>query len=588
MHGAESRPREGDSSDVMTPPISQNFGSGEPAAATEALGGGAVASSAAALTLQELLQHPCVAGHQVVAGQRGLDRLVRDVAVLDNEDLDQIRMGQLLLSNAYSLLNANLVHLVSALQRRGAVALGVKLSDFWDAPPGPLIRAANSYGFPLLVLPEGPFFQIVNPLLAWISERQVAELERSAELHHQLVRAAVDTNGDAHTVLELLDHAIGRRVAVSSHDGAVLWHTGPATCWPAGEMARVTRRRRSGFTTIDGEPAIMVGVPGSASPRTLMFARGVHPEDVLARAALAHAAIVIGMLQIERRHLNDVHRRFSRELLEDLATGRLTDTGMVLTRAAWLGWSLDTPYVVVAARCATGETACRRSTECNACVATVETALRRLQPLQRSPDAAIWQLSSPPGPAAVVSLKDECDGATVVHALCDVGSREHTRKQAAIGVSDVRTDLLTLRQAFKEAVLAATTLPSSPGNAAAQGFRDLGPLRLLVHAGDLQLMAASASKVLGPMATDDSASSMELLSTLTALTGHSMRLRATADDAFFHYNTIRHRYARIRKELGAKLDDPTGRLLVSLAVRAMQLLRMRDEFPDGTHAPAVE
>lgn len=574
---------------MMTPHASQNFGARALSTAPGAFGDGVATSSAAALTLEELLQHPCVAGYQVVAGHRGLNRPVRDVAVLDNEDLDQIRMGQLLLSNAYSLLDANLVHLVSTLQRRGAVALGIKLSDFWDAPPGPLVRAANSYGFPLLVLPEGPFFRIVNPLLAWISQRQVAELERSAALHHQLVRAAVDTNGDAHTVLELLDHSIGRRVAVVSHDGAVLWHTGPVTCWPPGEMARVARRRRNGFTTIDGEPAIMVGVPGSASPRTLLvLARGVHPEDVLARAALAHAAIVIGMLQIERRHLNKVHRRFSRELLEDLATGRLTDAGMVHTRAAWLGWSLDTPYVVVAARCATGEAACRRSTECNACVATVETALRRLRPLQRSPDAAIWQLSSAPGPAAVVSLKDECDGVTVVHALCDVGSREHTRKQAAIGVSDVRTDLLTLRQAFKEAVLAATTLPSSPGAAAAQGFRDLGPLRLLVHAGDLRLMAASASEVLGPMATDDSASSMELLSTLTALTGHSMRLRATADDAFFHYNTIRHRYARIRKELGAKLDDPTGRLLVSLAVRAMQLVRVRDEFPDGTHEPAVE
>jgi purine catabolism regulator len=568
---------------MLTPRASQDSNSPAPAPSTTAFGGGA-----AALTLREVLEHPCVAGHDVVAGHRGLERLVRDVAVLDNEDLDQIRMGQLLLSNAYSLLDANLVHLVSALQRRGAVALGIKLSDFWDAPPGPLVRASNSYGFPLLVLPEGPFFQIINPLLAWISERQVAELERSAELHDRLLRAAVDTNGDAHSVLSLLDQAIGRRVAVTSHDGVVLWHTGPSGCWPASEMARVARRRRSGFTAIEGEPAIVVAVPGSAFPRTLVIARGVHPEDVLARAALAHAAIVIGMLQIERRQLNDVHRRFSRELLEDLATGRLTDAGMIHTRAAWLGWSLDTPYVVIAARCVTAGAACRRSTECDACATTIEAALRQLRPLRRSVDAAVWQLSSAPGPAAVVSLRDDVDGANVADVLRDAATHARGCSQTAIGVSDVRTDLSNLRPAFLEAVLAAVTLISAPGHATAQGFRDLGPMRLLAHATDLELMAASAAEVLGHMATDDSESSTELLSTLTALAGHSMRLRATADDAYFHYNTIRHRFARIRKELGAMLDDPTGRLLVSLAVQAVQLLRVRDDFLRVSQPPAVE
>lgn len=566
---------------MLTPRASQDP-SPAPAPSTTTFGGGA-----AALTLHEVLEHPCVAGHEVVAGHRGLDRLVRDVAVLDNEDLDQIRMGQFLLSNAYSLLDANLVHLVSALQRRGAVALGIKLSDFWDAPPGPLVRASNSYGFPLVVLPEGPFFQIINPLLAWISERQVAELERSAELHDRLLRAAVDTNGDAHSVLALLDQAIGRRVAVTSHDGVVLWHTGSPGCWPATDMARVARRRRSGFTAIEGEPAMVVAVPGSASPRTLVIARGVHPEDVLARAALAHAAIVIGMLQIERRQLNDVHRRFSRELLEDLATGRLTDAGMIHTRAAWLGWSLDTPYVVIAARCVTAGGACRRSAECHACVSTIEAALPQLRVLRRSLDADVWQLASAPGPAAVISLRDDVDGASVVDALRDASDTRGTA-QRAIGVSDVRTDLSNLRPAFLEAVLAAITLMSAPGRAAAQGFRDLGPMRLLAHATDVELMAASAAEVLGHMATDDSESSTELLSTLTALAGHSMRLRATADDAYFHYNTIRHRFARIRKELGAMLDDPTGRLLVSLAVQAVQLLRVRDEFVRVSQAPRVE
>lgn len=566
---------------MLTPRASQDP-SPAPAPSTTTFGGGA-----AALTLREVLEHPCVAGHEVVAGHRGLGRLVRDVAVLDNEDLDQIRMGQLLLSNAYSLLDANLVHLVSALQRRGAVALGIKLSDFWDAPPGPLVRASNSYGFPLVVLPEGPFFQIINPLLTWISERQVAELERSAELHDRLLRAAVDTNGDAHSVLALLDQALGRRVAVTSHDGVVLWHTGSPGCWPATDMARVARRRRSGFTAIEGEPAMVVAVPGSASPRTLVIARGVHPEDVLARAALAHAAIVIGMLQIERRQLNEVHRRFSRELLEDLATGRLTDAGMIHTRAAWLGWSLDTPYVVIAARCITAGGACRRSAECDACVSTIEAALPQLRVLRRSLDADVWQLASAPGPAAVVSLRDDVDGASVVDALREASDTRGTA-QRAIGVSDVRTDLSNLRPAFLEAVLAAITLMNAPGRAAAQGFRDLGPMRLLAHATDVELMAASAAEVLGHMASDDSESSTELLSTLTALAGHSMRLRATADDAYFHYNTIRHRFARIRKELGAMLDDPTGRLLVSLAVQAVQLLRVQEEFVRVSQAPRVE
>lgn len=533
-------------------------------------------SHARRLTLEQLLAHPCLAGHEVVAGHSALTDPVREVAVLDPDDLGHLRAGQILLTNAYSLLGSNFGHLMAAFHRQGAVALGVKLSGFWSELPAQLVRAANSYGVLLLTVPDGPFNEMINPLLSRIAERHVIELQQAARLHRDLTSAALQDGGDPQAVLELLDRSIDCRVAVFAGRHDIVWRTGPAELWPTEALEAAARRRRDGFVTMGGRPSVVVPIPGTASPRCLLCAIDVVPRDEFARAAIGHAAVVIGMLRVERRHIGEVHQRFARQLLEDLAIGRLPDRDDVRARAAWVGWPLDSPYVVVA-----GLSARARTTDQGDGVASFEAVFREAGPRLHGSVMSLWSLGTwGRYSAAVVHLREPQDAPRITAALrtSSHSSRDSSKAPSPrLGVSGVWTDPTDLQHAFGEAALAASAPLEGPVRTPVRGIHELGPVRLLARSQDQQALDLCAVDVLGPIA-DDSPWAVELLGTLTSLVAHSMSLRATAEDQHFHYNTIRNRLTRIRKHLGPALDDPSDRLSISLAVAAMQLRELRFEF----------
>jgi purine catabolism regulator len=75
----------------------------------------------------------------------------------------------------------------------------------------------------------------------------------------------------------------------------------------------------------------------------------------------------------------------------------------------------------------------------------------------------------------------------------------------------------------------------------------------------------------------------DLLETLTVLLAHNMKLAESAYRLFFHYNTVRHRLARLRDVFGDRLNTPEGKLSLWLALVALRI----GEFDAESRAVAV-
>jgi purine catabolism regulator len=102
-------------------------------------------------------------------------------------------------------------------------------------------------------------------------------------------------------------------------------------------------------------------------------------------------------------------------------------------------------------------------------------------------------------------------------------------------------------------------------------------------------MVSAARELLGPLAERESTRSRELLETLAALLARNMNLSTTAAHMFFHYNTVRHRLARLQELMGDRLETPAGRLALSLSVGAIRLAAAMDDTTDhrGVHRPTM-
>jgi purine catabolism regulator len=530
-------------------------------------------------TIRQALGHPCLARATLVAGHQGLGHPVDRVGVLDVTDLDAVNAGGLLFTNAYALLSVDLAELVHRLVERGVGGLGVKLSGYWAEMPEALVAAADRVGLPLLVLPEGPFDELVNPLLAAIADRQTESLRKSTELHGALTGAALREGGNPRAVVEILTRALGSPAAILNDQGEVLAATGPGGLLESERLRRrAVEASDAGPMRVGDEVYFVAPVPGPGPGSGAVCVGGVDPEDPFVRAALAHAAVVAGLVLVGRGQVERTHLRFERELLEDLVDRRLLDPDEARTRAAWVGWPLDRPYLVlVAGRPQWGV----RDDDGPASFVVGERDLAALGRVlgEVRPVRLILRR---PGVVVVAHLQPGDSPRELARSFAErlaARGEESGEADTLLAVSLPRNRVIELADAFHEASVAF--LLSRAGEADGPRvvhFDDLGAIRLLVRARDKARLTAVARSVLGPLSDVRSTRSRELFETLDALLARNMRLSATASHMFFHYNTVRHRLARLHELMGEDLTSPAGRLTVSLAVAAIRLAEAEQQL----------
>jgi purine catabolism regulator len=108
-------------------------------------------------------------------------------------------------------------------------------------------------------------------------------------------------------------------------------------------------------------------------------------------------------------------------------------------------------------------------------------------------------------------------------------------------------------------------------------YAQLGADRLLIllyreHSRDLE---AFVEETLGPLLRYDQNSPAPMLPTLQAFVTHGGRLRETASGLYVHRNTLAYRLDRAAEILGVDLKDPSTRLAIELALRALPLVTAR-------------
>jgi PucR family transcriptional regulator, purine catabolism regulatory protein len=531
-----------------------------------------------ALTVASALRETPLRDARLVAGRVGLERRIDSVTVLDPGDLDALRPATLVLSNADPLSGLDVRRLIARFADAGVSAVGVNPDGVWRAAREDLVAACDARGLPLLVLAAGRVEALVNPVLEAIAERQSERLRRIGELHDALTRAALG-NEPMPAITATVARVLGVPVAVLDEHGGLVTGTGRGSLWsPHALAAETTATPGAGTVEADGTRYLLAPISTVGRRYGALCAAGPVEDEAFARAALAQAAVVCGMQLVGRQRVEAVHRKFERQLLEDLADGNLSPDE-ARERAERLRWPPDVPYLVML---------------------VARRPRRPRGPLEvggftlddRSSDAfaralAGGGLAARPFPrrqglGVIVHLARGEDrrrpAEAVRRRLASVRGVPWAASDLAIGVSEARGEVTDVPGALREAVLALmTSRRLRAGNISVEHFGDLGAVRLLASIPDVEL-AAMAREALGPLGDPGIPGGKDLLATLAALSAHNMRLADAAGDLYFHYNTVRHRLARLRLILGSRMADPDGRLSLSLALAAVRIVAV--ERPD--------
>jgi PucR family transcriptional regulator, purine catabolism regulatory protein len=537
------------------------------------------------LSLATVLDLPCLAGAEVLAGRSGLSGVVSRLNVMEVPDiLPWVKPQELLLTTGYPLraVPESLAALVEQLAARGLAGIAVKRGRYLPDLPPAMLEEADRLGLPVIGLPEAVSFDdVINQVLTEVLNRQAAVLARSEEAHRALVHIVL-TGGGLDRLCEELAGICGGVAMVTTPDGRVL-----ASAGGFEQVEGLDCFDGSGRFIVEAEPVGSRPPGGPASSRIVVrivagaldhgrlvafsFDREMTDDDV----HLLERAATVAALAITKAHaVSAVESKYQADFLRDALAGRAGSAERVTGHADSLGWDIGRPMVVVVAETDPKETPSTltrdelRSAQDRFAVAWARTVQ------VRDPKAPVVGFSQEV--VAVLGVPADADSDTTTRMVRELaravsGEGGGGRRSFSTGVSRRIDSADALPQAYEQARKAVTVGRQMHGASALMHFDGLGIFRLLSLVPDTAELRSFVAEALGELAANDNAENEDLLATLRVLLDTNCNVAEAARILHFHYNTLRYRIVKLERMLGPFTTDANLRLTLALALQVVQM-----------------
>ena len=532
------------------------------------------------LPLSELLAMKSLSSARVLAGTKGLDRIVARVNVNEVCDLALLRSDELVLMSGCPQAY---VDLVRALHAAGCAGLAVKAGGGGGQVPVAALALADELHLPVLGLPEPVSFDaVLTEVYARLSTVQARVLERIDALHGALTMVVLE-GGDLDQIAEEVARVLSVSVLITSTDGRER-----AAAMSAADRAelvgadlfdesgrfRVERARLAPLAAEGGEIRVLPVVAGGSGLAAIVVysrARSLTAYDVY---ALERAAMVAALFLTRQLAVTAVEAKYRGDFLREVFGGRAGDGERVVEHALALGWDVDRPLAVVVAELDPAPpdeppvpARVRRGWQerfAAACGQVVEAHDATIAVV----DFSVEVVALVPVPPRAGSGRERDELGRLVETLLTGirGDRGGGRRSFSAGISRIVSQPSQLPEAYRHAQRAVRVGRRIHGNGSATAFDDLGVHRLLSLVPDAGELRAFATETLRELAAD-TPQAADLRATLQVLLDTNLNVAEAARLQHFHYNTMRYRVGKLETVLGPFTRDPHLRLDLAVALQ---------------------
>jgi len=526
------------------------------------------------LSVREMLKIPNCSKLRVIAGESGMDNIVKTVSVMDAPDIHRwLKGGEFLITSGYPLRgNVDLLEkLIINIHRRGAAAFGIKLGRFVDEIPQSVAELADRLRLPILKIPmEFAFTDIINPVLMDIIDTQSRRLLFSERIHDEFTRLVIEGK-QIEQILETLSGIIGMRVCyVDAYFGQV-YISGENGPRPLDEYKwrDLMAQGRSHPVRIDsrtyGHIAILEKLEDSQ--------HGQYEET-----AINHAATVIKLCIQKKISTMQVEERYRDEFVQDLVLDNIKSQGEIESRAALYGWEHGGRAFAVVADIDdfksgyTDYSSENKQLEERANGILFEMRKRYKQHYGRN----LMYKTFSDNIVFIISQKDDGEIAGYYEGIEGVASaialdvaRMHGYS-ITTGVGEIK-DLKRLSESFKEAKRAVQLGRKVCGKSGVAFYRSLGAYILIEQACKSEYTQEFFGRYIEPLLKYDRKNGTEFMKTLSAIMECDWNLKVASQQMYIHYNTMKYRFERIAAICGVDLARSEERFNMSLAFKVMEI-----------------
>ncbi|MCL5942777.1 MAG: PucR family transcriptional regulator ligand-binding domain-containing protein [Actinobacteria bacterium] len=548
-----------------------------------------------AVTVEQILKLGALSQARVLAGVRGLDRVVTSVTVGEVPDIAEwLSGGEIVLSTMFALTNDTdrQRDFCRRIMVAGASALFVKPKRFVGSFPLDILEIAEKRNFPIVEVPqEIRWTRIMQEAMEVLINRQASLLEKSQEIHRDLLDVVI-SGGGWNEVASSAARLIDKPVLVLDVSLEPLGVSSDFP-WPGGEIHRLLDRPsvRAQFEGLarfpnkllhlveEGVPPLFA-VPIVVSHACLGYVCTIterHELEEIERVALEHAATVAAVEMAREQVRFETEVRLKGDFVDDLIGGRFSSEDSLLRRASFLGCDLSRGATVVVADVDEFERtmAARRLNE------------NEVQRLKARFFNRCTRLVTEVEPSSLVSLKSDRviiflsgPSAQDARALEKLTSRlqalgkEVSDLSVSVGVSRFTSELSGLRKAFEEALAALKVGRKLQGQGSVMHFDSVGSYKLLlsIWEHDPEELRSLYQETIDPVDRYDKQNDSQLVHTLITYLANDENLSKTAQDLYAHRHTVRYRLQKIADITGLSVFRSEDKERLSLGLKARSLL----------------
>lgn len=557
------------------------------------------------LTIREALAIEPLTRAKVLAGERGIENVVKSVNVMEVPDiLDWVFPGELLVTTMYPLRDdaAQIQSLIPRLVEKGLAGLAVKLNRYIDEIPQCMLDDANRLDFPILVLPSDiSFIDIIQPVTCQLLGIKSNEEVSSETIQRQFLDLVLNGGGFleiAGALAQMLEHPVSiidqfRKVLAQ---GFVLRLENPqkqfleqdtrgaaylsnryqpqvVSQWPGREAKHMRVYGESGVVDLVQCP---VEINSLILGEVIVWGTPELSMGSIDIIAVETSARITALKIMELRSIDEVEQRFQNGIFLGLLSDNRFMQEQAILKSLQLGYKLTPPYTVLVVGSDLQGNRSLSISEQNQVDESMYAAKRLIR--SSNPGSIFWYQ----GPQLVVFYpldkeepgRAEASMVDELQRICRNIREKCSPYTVSIGISAVETELLEFRQAndcARQSLEIGQGLVASAGGAVTC-YEDLGIFRTIALSTGRAGLERYCKDILGPLLEYDRQYGTELVETLRVFLENNQNTAKAAKALFIHYNTLRYRMECVQQILGDALEDPQKRLAIEIALQIYPLL----------------
>lgn len=539
------------------------------------------------VTIKDVLEMDEFAGVEVVAGESGLTRRVRNVYFMEVPDIyAYIDQNGLLLTTLYPIADnlEQIQTLIPKLAEKNLAGIAIKPGRYVAEIPDIMIEQANEYSIPLMKLPsDANLSTLTNRVLKTLLGVKTSILEFRDKMHQQLLDLLLEGADLQRFVL-----SIAKLI-----DAPVLLLNNDLECVESSidkkENNIILHQQNHLNHNSTGLNYFTVQVNDSIYEKNDIFIQSIYAGDnrfgllviLLEKGksatdnlivAVEQASFLVAFLFQTEQALLQKERNHLSSFVRDIFTNRYTSQTEVIEKAKVFKWKFYFPAVILSIKTNITD----NDNKLAAYYRMLDSGLieRLVSEILDIPIENCKVLYYNDSLVCFISVvfenrlkqKLEKAGDAIISNFKKVGN-------LGISISDTVCNIKQIKEAFENSLLVYKIYKKSlEDNHFVYFYEDIGLFRLFHYIENTSVLEDFVTVKLGKVIEYDERKDANLLETMRYYIKNNTNIQKTADDMYVHYNTMRYRMNKL-KELGINGDDGFELTEISVAYQLYQYLK---------------